>query len=192
MPNVVVVGTQWGDEGKGKIVDLLTERAKMVVRYQGGNNAGHTLVVDGEKFIFHLVPSGILHSDTQCLHRQRRGPGPRGAVHGDRPAQRARPCRGAGEPPHQRTHPGDHALSSAHRYRPGRTKRRRQDRHHRPGHRPLLRRQGGPPGHPGGGPHRPRQPQGQAGGDLARKEFLPGKIPGGPALHPGRDFGAIL
>ncbi|MFI5331284.1 MAG: adenylosuccinate synthetase, partial [Desulfobaccales bacterium] len=67
MPNVVVVGTQWGDEGKGKIVDLLTERARMVVRYQGGNNAGHTLVVDGEKFIFHLVPSGILHSDTQCL-----------------------------------------------------------------------------------------------------------------------------
>ena len=67
MPNVVVVGTQWGDEGKGKIVDLLTEQAKLVVRYQGGNNAGHTLVVDGEKFIFHLVPSGILHSDTQCL-----------------------------------------------------------------------------------------------------------------------------
>ena len=60
MPNVVVVGTQWGDEGKGKIVDLLTRQAKMVVRYQGGNNAGHTLVVDGEKFIFHLVPSGIL------------------------------------------------------------------------------------------------------------------------------------
>ena len=66
MPNVVVVGTQWGDEGKGKIVDLLTEQAAMVVRYQGGNNAGHTLVVGGEKFIFHLVPSGILHPGTQC------------------------------------------------------------------------------------------------------------------------------
>jgi adenylosuccinate synthase len=63
----VVVGTQWGDEGKGKIVDLLTSRAQVVVRYQGGNNAGHTLVVDGEKFIFHLVPSGILHPGTQCL-----------------------------------------------------------------------------------------------------------------------------
>lgn len=67
MPNVVVVGTQWGDEGKGKIVDLLTEQAKLVVRYQGGNNAGHTLVVGGEKFIFHLVPSGILHPGTVCL-----------------------------------------------------------------------------------------------------------------------------
>ncbi len=67
MPNVVVVGTQWGDEGKGKIVDLLTEQAAMVVRYQGGNNAGHTLVVGGEKFIFHLIPSGILHPGTVCL-----------------------------------------------------------------------------------------------------------------------------
>ncbi|MBW1991596.1 MAG: adenylosuccinate synthase [Deltaproteobacteria bacterium] len=67
MPNVVVVGTQWGDEGKGKIVDLLTEQAQVVVRYQGGNNAGHTLVVGGEKFIFHLIPSGILHPGTQCL-----------------------------------------------------------------------------------------------------------------------------
>jgi len=67
LPNVVVVGTQWGDEGKGKIVDLLTPQAQMVVRYQGGNNAGHTLVVGGEKFIFHLIPSGILHPGTQCL-----------------------------------------------------------------------------------------------------------------------------
>jgi len=61
------VGTQWGDEGKGKIVDLLTEQAALVVRYQGGNNAGHTLVVGGEKFIFHLIPSGILHPGTVCL-----------------------------------------------------------------------------------------------------------------------------
>jgi len=67
LPNVVVVGTQWGDEGKGKVVDLLTEQAQLVVRYQGGNNAGHTLVVGGEKFIFHLIPSGILHAGKQCL-----------------------------------------------------------------------------------------------------------------------------
>ena len=66
MPNVVVVGTQWGDEGKGKIVDLLTEQAQVVVRYQGGNNAGHTLVVGEERFIFHLIPSGILHPGTMC------------------------------------------------------------------------------------------------------------------------------
>lgn len=59
--NVVVLGSQWGDEGKGKVVDLLTERAKYVVRYQGGHNAGHTLVVNGEKTVLHLIPSGILY-----------------------------------------------------------------------------------------------------------------------------------
>lgn len=67
MANVVVVGTQWGDEGKGKVVDLLTEYADIIVRFQGGNNAGHTIVVKGEKFIFHLVPSGILHPQKRCL-----------------------------------------------------------------------------------------------------------------------------
>ena len=63
---VVVLGTQWGDEGKGKIVDLLTEEATAVVRYQGGHNAGHTLIIDGEKTILHLVPSGILREDVIC------------------------------------------------------------------------------------------------------------------------------
>jgi adenylosuccinate synthase len=67
MSNVVVVGTQWGDEGKGKIVDLLASRADLVVRYQGGNNAGHTLVVGGKKTICHLIPSGILHRDKKCM-----------------------------------------------------------------------------------------------------------------------------
>ena len=67
MPNTVVVGTQWGDEGKGKVVDLLTARADLVVRFQGGNNAGHTLVVKGQQFIFHLIPSGILYEDKKCL-----------------------------------------------------------------------------------------------------------------------------
>ncbi len=66
MANVVIVGTQWGDEGKGKIVDLLAEYADIVVRFQGGNNAGHTMVVDGEQFISHLVPSGILQGRA-CL-----------------------------------------------------------------------------------------------------------------------------
>jgi adenylosuccinate synthase len=64
--NIVIVGTQWGDEGKGKIVDLLAEYADVVVRFQGGNNAGHTMVVEGEQFISHLVPSGILQKKT-CL-----------------------------------------------------------------------------------------------------------------------------
>ena len=65
--NVVVLGTQWGDEGKGKIVDLLTDQASAVVRFQGGHNAGHTLVIDGEKTVLHLIPSGILRDHVQCL-----------------------------------------------------------------------------------------------------------------------------
>jgi adenylosuccinate synthase len=64
---VVVLGTQWGDEGKGKIVDLLTENAAAVVRFQGGHNAGHTLVIDGEKTVLHLIPSGILRKNVECM-----------------------------------------------------------------------------------------------------------------------------
>lgn len=67
MPNVVIVGAQWGDEGKGKIIDLLSARAHAVVRYQGGNNAGHTVVLGGERHVLHLVPSGILHPGTLCI-----------------------------------------------------------------------------------------------------------------------------
>jgi adenylosuccinate synthase len=67
MASVVVVGAQWGDEGKGKIVDLLTRYADYVVRFQGGNNAGHTLVVDGKQFIFHIIPSGILYAEKVCM-----------------------------------------------------------------------------------------------------------------------------
>jgi len=65
--NVVVVGTQWGDEGKGKIVDLLTDQAQVVVRFQGGHNAGHTLVIDGCKTVLHLIPSGIMREGVECL-----------------------------------------------------------------------------------------------------------------------------
>ncbi len=67
MANVVVVGAQWGDEGKGKIVDLLTQYADIVVRFQGGSNAGHTIVLKGEKFVFHLIPSGILYENKKCI-----------------------------------------------------------------------------------------------------------------------------
>ena len=67
MPAYVVAGTQWGDEGKGKIVDFLTERADVIARYQGGNNAGHTVVIKGEEYVLHLVPTGILHPDKVCI-----------------------------------------------------------------------------------------------------------------------------
>ncbi len=65
--NVVIIGTQWGDEGKGKVVDLLTEQAAAVARFQGGHNAGHTLVIEGKQTILHLIPSGILHANVSCL-----------------------------------------------------------------------------------------------------------------------------
>ena len=65
--SVVILGTQWGDEGKGKIVDLLTDRAALVVRYQGGHNAGHTLVIDGKKTVLHLIPSGVLRERIHCI-----------------------------------------------------------------------------------------------------------------------------
>jgi adenylosuccinate synthase len=67
MPGIVIVGTQWGDEGKGKVTDLLAERADVIVRFQGGNNAGHTIVREGEEFKFHLIPSGILYPDKTCV-----------------------------------------------------------------------------------------------------------------------------
>ncbi len=67
MPNIVLIGAQWGDEGKGKIIDVLTERSDYVVRYQGGNNAGHTVKVGSEQFILHLIPSGILHANKICI-----------------------------------------------------------------------------------------------------------------------------
>ncbi|MBC8124263.1 MAG: adenylosuccinate synthetase, partial [Candidatus Kapabacteria bacterium] len=63
----IIVGAQWGDEGKGKIVDMLSEQANIVARYQGGANAGHTIVFDGKTYILHLIPSGILHPATQCV-----------------------------------------------------------------------------------------------------------------------------
>jgi adenylosuccinate synthase len=67
MPNVVLVGAQWGDEGKGKIIDVLADASDVIVRYQGGNNAGHTVTVGDEKYVLHLIPSGILHPGKQCV-----------------------------------------------------------------------------------------------------------------------------
>src|SRR5210317_335992 len=67
MPNVVIVGTQWGDEGKGKIVDILSNQSDIVVRFQGGPNAGHTVVVGEKQTILHQIPSGILHDTKKCV-----------------------------------------------------------------------------------------------------------------------------
>ena len=86
MAGIVIVGAQWGDEGKGKVVDLLAEKADLVIRFQGGNNAGHTIVRDGVHWKFHLIPSGILYPGQAVRDRQRRRDRPEGA---DRRAGRA-------------------------------------------------------------------------------------------------------
>ena len=107
--NVVVVGTQWGDEGKGKVVDWLTDHAQGVVRFQGGHNAGHTLVIKGVKTALQLIPSGIMRDGVRLLHRQRR------RRRSDAPARRDRAARGdrprrALAPVHQRIVPADPAV----------------------------------------------------------------------------------
>ena len=84
--NVAVIGAQWGDEGKGKIVDLLTPHFSVVARYQGGHNAGHTVLVRGTKFVLHLIPSGILHPGVSCVIGNGVVVDPGGAVPGDRHA----------------------------------------------------------------------------------------------------------
>ncbi len=66
MPNTILVGAQWGDEGKGKVIDVLTSQADVIVRYQGGSNAGHTVITGGKKYVLHLIPSGILHPGKLC------------------------------------------------------------------------------------------------------------------------------
>ena len=93
MPNVVVVGAQWGDEGKGKIVDWLSERADVIARFQGGHNAGHTLVIDGTVYKLSLLPSGHRAARQAQRHRQRRGARPLGADRRDRQAARRRAWR---------------------------------------------------------------------------------------------------
>src|SRR4029450_4060471 len=67
MPNIVIAGAQWGDEGKGKFVDLLAEKVQVVARYNGGHNAGHTVLLGDARFVLHLIPSGILHDGVLCL-----------------------------------------------------------------------------------------------------------------------------
>ena len=142
--NIVVLGAQWGDEGKGKIVDLLTPNFSVVGRYQGGHNAGHTVYVRGQKYVLHLIPSGILHARRVLPHRQRRGRRPGSALCRDRHAGGAR---------HRRRRPALHQRSRApHPAVPPRTRRaersaprRTQDRHDLARHRPRLRRQDRPP-----------------------------------------------
>ena len=152
----VVIGTQWGDEGKGKIVDWLTDHAQGVVRFQGGHNAGHTLVIGGKKTVLHLIPSGILRDERRLLHRQRRGALAAGAAarrstSSRRPACEVRRAAVASREACPLILPYHVALDQAREAAQGRA----QDRHHRPRHRPGLRGQGRAPRAPRAGPVAP-------------------------------------
>ena len=130
MPGIVIVGAQWGDEGKGKITDLLAEHGDAVVRFQGGNNAGHTIVRDGEEWKLHLIPSGILLSGQALRDRKRGGDRSEGADQGARRA--AGTTRGRERAADLRQRAPDHALPPAARLRRRGEARKPADRHHAP------------------------------------------------------------
>ena len=154
MAATAIIGTQWGDEGKGKIVDLLAARADMVVRYHGGNNAGHTLVVNGEKTVLNLIPSGVLHPGKVCVLGAGMVIDPAGAGARDRRAARPRLSRRGPLAARQRAGAPDHAVPPRHRPRARAAARGGRHRHHRPRHRSGLRGQDGAHRHPRGRPVR--------------------------------------
>ena len=170
MPTLIVVGAQWGDEGKGKIVDLLTDRADLVVRYAGGNNAGHTIIIGGEKFVLHLIPSGILHAEEALLPRRRHGARPRGLPRRGRAPDRARREDRHAAEDRPRDAP-DHAVPQDDRPREREAARQAQDRHDRPRHRAGLRRQDRADRHPRRRPDGPGGLPRQAGAQHRREEL---------------------
>ena len=146
MANVVVVGAQWGDEGKGKIVDWLSERADVIARFQGGHNAGHTLVIDGKVYKLHALPSGVVRGGKLSVIGNGVVLDPWHLVKEIETVRAQGVEISARNADDRRKHPADPADPR----RAGPRARRsglqgHQDRHHRPRHRPVLRRQGGPP-----------------------------------------------
>ena len=186
MPATVIVGAQWGDEGKGKVVDLLAERADLVVRFQGGNNAGHTIVRDGEQFKFHLVPSGILHPGTTCVIGNGVVVDPAVLIEElDEPAppwDRHRRAAALGE------RAPDHALPRDARHGGRGEARQARDRDHQARDRPLLRRQGRAPRDPRPGPARREDPaQEDRGGARAEAAAAASPEARRPPPRPPRD-----
>ena len=143
MANTILVGAQWGDEGKGKIIDVLTGNADIVVRSQGGNNAGHTVIQGGKKYVLHLIPSGILRRGKMCVIGNGVVIDPVALVGRNR-----RPAQSRGqdreESSHQRLRASRPAVSPRARRTARAAQRRRENRHDQARHRPRLRRQGRP------------------------------------------------
>ena len=158
MPGIVIVGAQWGDEGKGKIVDLLAERADIVVRFQGGNNAGHTIVRDGQKWAFHLIPTGILYPGKPCVIGNGVVIDPR-VLTDEIDGLRAKGVDVSG----LRVSANAHLIMPYHLMLDhggrGEARQARRSARRKRGIGPVLRRQGGAPGHPRAGHARREDPQ---------------------------------
>ena len=181
MPATVVVGTQWGDEGKGKLTDLLAKEMEVVVRYQGGHNAGHTIVVDGETFALQLVPSGVLYDHITPVIGNGVVVDPTG------PARRGRHPGGQGHrhlaPAGQRQRPPDHAVPPRARPADRALPRQEQPRDDQAGDRPGLRRQVLAGRAPGAGPARPQDLPPEARRGAEGEERGPGQgLQPAPAL----------
>ena len=161
MANVVVVGSQWGDEGKGKIVDWLSEQADVVVRFQGGHNAGHTLVIDGVTYKLSLLPSGVVRPNKLSVIGNGVVLDPRALIAeidtAEGAGRRGHPRQSA----HRRKRHADPAAAPGARRRAREGVGQGRHRHHRPRHRPGLRGQGRPPRHPADGSRRPADAQRQ-------------------------------
>ena len=189
MPAIVIVGAQWGDEGKGKATDLLGGRVDYVVKPNGGNNAGHTVVVGGEKYELKLLPAGILSPERGSDHRQRLRGEPGSPVPGNRrprgPRRRhLQAARLRQRPPRGAVPPGP---GQGHRAVP----RQPRHRHHRPRHRPGLHGQGRPPRHPRPGRLRRLDPAPEGRRLAAPEERAPGQGLQPPRHRGGRDRGVL-
>ena len=164
MANVVVVGSQWGDEGKGKIVDWLSEQADIVVRFQGGHNAGHTLVIDGVTYKLSLLPSGVVRPGKLSVIGNGVVLDPHALLEEIDRLSGAGGQRHAGELAHRRECHADPAAAPGARCHPRILEHPHARRHHQARHRPGLRGQGRPARHP---PHGPRRPAGARAQDRA-------------------------
>ena len=189
MPAIVIVGAQWGDEGKGKATDLLGGRVDYVVKPNGGNNAGHTVVVGGEKYELKLLSGRHPEPERGSDHRQRLRGEPGGPVPGDRRPRS--PRRGHLQAARLRQRPPRGALppgpGQGHRAFP----RQPRHRHHRPRDRPGLHGQGGPPRHPRPGRLRRLDPAPEGRRLAAPEERAPGQGLQPPRHRGGRDRGVL-
>ena len=184
MPGIVIVGAQWGDEGKGKITDLLAERSDAVVRFQGGNNAGHTIVRDGETWKLHLMPSGILYPGKLCIIGNGVVIDPK-VLTDELDELRARGVDTSGLRISANAHmimPYHLLLDDAGEAKLGKL----QDRHDATRHRPLLRRQGVAHRHPRAGPARREDPQAEDRRGAGAEAAVAAPVRARPAARPRR------